>query len=175
MTTLPSPRAPHAIVVMGVAGSGKTTVARALAAHYGHVFLDADDFHDAQARAQMAHGMPLTDAQRGPWVEALACELRRQADAGRASVRAFSGLRAAHRQRLRGSGVPLRFVFLHAPDGVIAARLAARNGHFMPPLMLQSQLEALQPPIGEPDVVAVDVGDPQAQVLQRVIDALESA
>ena len=169
------PGAPRAIVVMGVAGSGKTTLARALAAHYGHVFLDADDFHDPQAKARMAAGAPLTDAQRAPWVDALAVELRRQADAGRSCVLAFSGLRAAHRQRLRQSGVPLRFVFLHAAPPVIAARLASRTGHFMPPQLLDSQLQALQSPLAEPDVVAVDVGDPQALVLQRVIRGLEGA
>lgn len=169
------PLDPYAIVVTGVAGSGKTTVARALAAHYGHVFLDADDFHSAEARAGMAAGVPLTDAQRDPWVEALACELRRQAQHGHSSVLAFSGLRAAHRQRLRGSGVPMRFVFLHAAPPVIAARLAARRGHFMPPGLLASQLDALQLPAGEPDVVTVDAGGPPAQVLDDAIAALDAA
>ena len=172
MKAVPAPGAPRAIVVMGVAGSGKSTVARALASHYGHVFLDADDFHSAEAKARMAAGAPLTDAQREPWVDALASELRRVVDEGHSCVLAFSGLRAAHRQRLRGSGVPLRFVFLHASPPVIAARLASRTGHFMPPLLLESQLEALQSPVGEPDVIAVDVGDSQTQVLQRVIEAL---
>jgi gluconokinase len=106
-------------------------------------------------------------------VDALASELRRLAGEGHACVLAFSGLRAAHRQRLRGSGVPLRFVFLHAAPPVLAARLASRTGHFMPPLLLESQLEALQSPVGEPDVIVVDAGVPQAQVLQRVIEALE--
>ena len=158
---------------MGVAGSGKTTVARALAAHYGHVFLDADDFHGAQAKARMAAGEALTDAQREPWVDALASELRRLASEGHSCVLAFSGLRAAHRQRLRDSGVPLRFVFLHAAPSVLAARLASRTGHFMPPLLLDSQLEDLQSPVGEPDVIAVDAGLSQTQVLQRVIEVLD--
>src|SRR5690242_16540799 len=95
------PTSPHAIVVMGVSGSGKTTVARALAAHYGDVFIDADDFHADDAKTQMAAGVPLSDAQRQPWVDALAHALRDQADQGRSTVLAFSGLRAAHRQRLR--------------------------------------------------------------------------
>jgi gluconokinase len=158
---------------MGVAGSGKSTVARALASHYGHAFLDADDFHSAEAKARMAAGAPLTDAHREPWVDALASELRRVVDEGHSCVLAFSGLRAAHRQRLRGSGVPLRFVFLHATPSVIAARLASRAGHFMPPLLLESQFQALQSPVAEPDVVAVDVGDAQELVLRRVIKALD--
>ncbi len=169
------PDRPQAIVVIGVAGSGKSTVARALAGHYGAVLLDADDFHTAEAKTRMAAGMPLTDAQREPWVDALARELQNVARQGRSSVLAYSGLRAAHRQRLRDSGVPLRFVFLHAAPEVIAARLASRRDHFMPPQLLASQLDALQLPIGEPDVVTMDVDRPLDLVLDEVIAALEAA
>lgn len=169
---LPTPAA-HATVVMGVSGSGKTTIAQALAAHYGHVFLDADDFHSAQARAQMAAGTPLSDAQRVPWVQALGRELRALADAGRSSVLAFSGLRREHRALLRACGVPMRFVFLYAPAAVIAARLGARAGHFMPPALLDSQFAALQPPADEPDVLAVDVSAAPASVLAEAISRLE--
>lgn len=167
-----TPNAPRAIVVMGVSGSGKTTVARALAAHYGDVFLDADDFHSEDAKAQMAARVPLSDAQRDPWVDALAAALRDYARQGHSTVLAFSGLRAAHRQRLRDSGVPLRFVFLHAPAAVIATRLQTRHDHFMPPELLASQCQALEPPTGEADVVAVDARGTPAQVLERVISAL---
>lgn len=166
---------PHAIVVMGVSGSGKTTVARALARNYDYAFVDADDFHTADAKTQMAAGVPLTDAQREPWVVALADALRRCARAGRSCVLAFSGLRAAHRQRLRESGVPMRFVFLHAPAAVIATRLAARADHFMPAQLLDSQCEALELPVAETDVVAVDASGSPTQVLHRVIAALEKA
>lgn len=172
--TLHMPAEPHAIVVTGVSGSGKTTLARALAAHYGHVFLDADDFHSAEAKARMGAGVPLDDALREPWVAALAHELQRQALQGHSSVLAFSGLRAAHRQRLRDSGVPMRFVFLHASPGVIAARLAMRSDHFMPATLLASQLDALQPPCAERDVVAVDVSGSPTQVLERAIAVLEA-
>lgn len=168
------PAEPHAIVVTGVSGSGKTTLAHALAAHYGHVFLDADDFHSADAKALMGAGVPLDDAMREPWVEALARELQRQALQGHSSVLAFSGLRAAHRQRLRDSGVPMRFIFLHAPPDVIASRLAVRGDHFMPATLLATQFDALQPPCAEPDVVAVDVSGPLGQVLERAIAALEA-
>src|SRR5688572_19699934 len=142
--------APNAIVVMGVSGSGKTTVALGLAGHYGHDFLDADDFHSDEARAQMNAGIALTDAQRDPWVASLANELARQARRGKSTVLAFSGLRAAHRQRLRESGVPMRFVFLHAAPAAIAARLAARTDHFMSAALLASQFEALEIPAVEP-------------------------
>lgn len=172
---LPMPAEPRAIVVMGVAGSGKTAVARALARQYGVAFLDADDFHSADAKARMRSGVPLTDAERAPWVDALAAELRRLADAGRSSVLAYSGLRAMHRQRLRDSGVPLRFVFLHAPPHVIAARLAARTNHFMPPALFASQLEALEEPDGEADVAWVDADRPLPEVVAHAVAALAEA
>ena len=164
---------PHAIVVIGVAGSGKTTVARALARHYGNAFLDADDFHTTDAKATMAAGVPLTDEHREPWVGVLVRELRAIAQQGHSSVLAFSGLRAVHRQRLRDSGVPMRFVFLHAMPSVIAERLATRTGHFMPPALLASQFDVLEPPTGETDVLDVDVDGTPSQVLERVIAALE--
>ena len=166
--------APNAIVVTGVSGSGKTTVALGLAGHYGCAFLDADEFHSDQARAQMRAGIALTDAQRAPWVALLANELQRLAGQGKSAVLAFSGLRAAHRQRLRESGVPMRFVFLHAAPAAIAARLAARTDHFMSATLLASQFEALQIPAFEPDVVAVQTDGSPAQVLERVIAALEA-
>lgn len=169
------PAEPRAIVVMGVAGSGKTAVAQALARHYGVAFLDADEFHTAEAKVRMAAGIPLTDVEREPWVDALAGELRRRAMSGEPVVLAYSGLRAAHRQRLRDSGMPLRFVFLHAPPHVIAARLAARKDHFMPPALFASQLHALEVPTGEADVLAVDAAPPLAAVVADAIAALEFA
>lgn len=168
------PTEPQAIVVTGVAGSGKTTVSRALAHHYGYTFVDADDFHAPDARAQMAAGVPLRDAQRTPWVDRLAHELRRLARQGDSSVLAFSGLRAEHRQRLRDCGVPMRFVHLHAAPSVIEARLAGRGDHFMPMNLLASQFEALQSPNAEPDAVVVDVDASHSQVIDRVIAALET-
>jgi gluconokinase len=169
------PATPRAIVVMGVAGSGKTAVAQALARHYGFAFLDADEFHSAEARARMAAGIPLTDVEREPWVEALVETLQRRARAGDSVVLAYSGLRAAHRQRLRESGMPLHFVFLHAPPHVIAARLAARTHHFMPPALFASQLRALEVPTGEADVLAVDAAPPLGAVVADAIAALEAA
>lgn len=169
----PPPRA-EAIIVMGVSGSGKTSVAQDLAAHYRLAFLDADDFHTADAKAQMAHGIPLSDAQRAPWVAALAKRLRASVEAGQSVVLAFSGLRKAHRQQLRDTGVPMRFVFLHAAAHVIAARLAARHGHFMPPTLLQSQLDTLELPLDEADVISVDVDAPFAKVVATAIAQLDA-
>ncbi len=167
------PQPARAIVVIGVSGSGKSTVAQALASHYGFDLLDADDFHSDPAKAQMARGIPLTDAQREPWVARLAQQLRTEAAAGRSSVLAFSGLRREHRQHLRDSGVPIRFVFLHAAPAVIAQRLGNRVGHFMPAALLDSQLDALQLPYDEPDVIAIDVAAPIATVVAEALARLQ--
>ncbi|KER84707.1 gluconokinase [Xanthomonas arboricola pv. celebensis] len=168
----PASASPLAIVVMGVSGSGKTTIAQALAAHYGYRFLDADDYHSVAARAQMAAGQPLTDAMRLPWVELLAATLRDCVQAGESVVLAFSGLRGTHRQLLRRSGIPIRFVFLHAAPHVIAARLSARAGHFMPASLLDSQLQTLELPLDEADVVSVDVDATVPEVVQDAIAQL---
>lgn len=164
----------QAIVVMGVSGSGKSLLARALAEHYGARYLDADDFHSAQARARMASGQPLTDEMRVPWVAALAAALRDHADRGERVVLAFSGLRAAHRMQLRtSSGLRLLFLFLQGEPGLIAKRLGARAGHFMPPSLLDSQFEALQTPETEADVLPVDIAPPPAQMIAAAIAAIE--
>jgi gluconokinase len=166
--TQSQPATAWALVVMGVSGSGKSSVAQALAQRCVADYLDADDFHSAAAKAQMASGVPLTDAQREPWVARLATQLQQQAAAGRNTVLAFSGLRSEHRQHLRSSGVPMRFVFLHASAALIAQRLAARGGHFMSPSLLDSQFQALQPPTDEADVISIDV----AASVEAVVDTL---
>lgn len=168
-----TPTVARSIVVIGVSGSGKSTVAAALARHYRLDFLDADDFHSAEAKAQMASGVPLNDAQRLPWVRTLAAQLRQSAAAGRGVVLAFSGLRREHRALLRASGVPLQFVFLQADPALIAARLRQRGGHFMPASLLDSQYAALQPPRDEDDVLAVDVACAPAMVVEQAIAGLE--
>lgn len=164
---------PLLVVVMGVSGSGKTTVARALADAWGATFLDADDFHSEQARARMAGGQPLTDDMRRPWVERIAVDLRRRVDAGERVALAFSGLRRQHRQMLRDAGLPLRFVFLHGGRDLIAGRMRARSGHYMPVSLLDSQFATLEPPQDEPDVHAVAIDAPPAQVLARALAVLE--
>ena len=160
-------------VVMGVSGSGKTTVARALAEAWDATFLDADDFHSPEARAHMASGRPLTDDMRRPWVERIAADLRRRVDAGERVALAFSGLRRQHRAMLREAGLPLRFVFLHGDRGLIAERMRARSGHYMPVSLLDSQFAALEPPQGEPDVHAVAIDAPPEQVLARALAVLD--
>lgn len=164
--------APRVAVVMGVSGSGKTTLAQALAAAWPATCLDADDFHSATARARMASGLPLTDRMRAPWVRRLAQELQRRTAAGERVVLAFSGLRRRHRDLLRATALPLRFLFLYGDAALIAARMQARSGHFMPASLLDSQFVALEDPGPEPDVSAVPVDLPIGEQLRRALAAL---
>jgi gluconokinase len=162
-------------VVMGVSGSGKTTLARALAMAWPATFLDADDFHEEAARARMAGGQPLTDAMRVPWVGRIADELRRRDGAGERVALAFSGLRRAHRDLLRATGLPLRFLFLHGEPALVSARMQARSGHYMPLSLLDSQFATLQLPEDEPDVVALAIADPTPVQLAAALAALGAA
>lgn len=129
-----------AIVVMGVSGSGKSTVARALAERLGRPYLDADDLHPPANVARMRAGEPLTDAERGPWLDAVAARI---AADGRTVV-ACSALRRAHRDRLRAGGA-VWFAHLDPPAADLAQRLDARRGHFMPASQLPDQLSTLEP------------------------------
>ena len=160
------------VVVMGVSGSGKTTLARALADAWPATFLDADDVHSLAAKARMAGGQPLTDRMRAPWVRRIALDLQRRVAAGERVVLAFSGLRQRHRDRLRATGLPLKFLFLHGDAALIAARMQARRGHYMPASLLDSQFAALETPVDEADVVRIDAAEPPAVQLRLALAAL---
>ncbi|WP_101926741.1 MULTISPECIES: gluconokinase [Luteimonas] len=160
---------PQVVIVMGVSGSGKTTLARLLAEAWHATFLDADDIHDDAARARMAAGLPLTDAMRDPWVARIATELMTRVAAGERVVLAFSGLRRRHRDRLRDAGLSLRFLFLQGDKPLIATRMQARSGHYMPASLLDSQFEALEMPAGEDDVVTLAIDRPPAEVLRDAL------
>ncbi len=156
------------VVVMGVAGCGKTTLGRALAPRLGAAFVDADDLHPPANRARMAAGQPLTDADRWPWLDLVAGVLRDRAPV----VVACSALRRCYRDRLRtGAGAPLRFLWLTGPRAVLATRLAARQGHFLPPALLDSQLATLEPP-GPAEAAALDLTLPPAALLAAALAAL---
>ena len=155
------------VVVMGVSGSGKTTVAQALADAWPATFLDADDFHSAAAKARMARGEPLTDRMRAPWVRRLLAELVRRTLVGERVVLAFSGLRRQHRDMLRATGLPLKFLFLHGHHDLIASRMQARSNHYMPASLLDSQFAALQDPRGEADVVTLEIDTTPNEILAR--------
>ncbi len=162
-----------AIVLMGVAGCGKTTVGRLLAAELGCGFVEGDDFHSAAEVAKMSAGVPLDDSDRQPWLEQLAGVIAAATDAGRTIVLACSALKASYRRVLAGGGsVDRRIVFVHlaGPQELVAARLAARKGHFFPRGLLASQYADLEPlPPGEMTVSIA--GTPQA-ITARIVELL---
>jgi gluconokinase len=150
------------IVVMGVAGAGKTTVGERLAAGLGWRFLDADAFHAPESVAKMAAGTPLTDEDRAPWLERLRALILEALEAGAPLVLACSALRRTYRERLVVDPARVKLVYLHGSPELIARRLAKRRGHFMPPDLLASQYLTLEVP---EDALAVDVeGAPDAVV-----------
>lgn len=164
-----SPKTPTVIIVMGVSGCGKSTMARAIADTLKINMYDADDFHPAINKQHMAEGKPLTDDMRQPWVEALRHHLQQQLLAGLSCTLAFSGLRRAHRERLRQT--PGRVFFLHLSGGksLIAERMNARQNHFMPTALLDSQFDSLEPTHDEADVFTLDICKPVAQLVDEAL------
>ena len=134
-----------ALVVMGVSGSGKTTVAAAIAARVGALFLDADDFHPAANTAKMAAGVPLTDEDRWPWLALVGDEIARRVADGERVVMACSALRRRYRDVLRASSDDLVFAQLDGSRALLGERIGARTDHFMPVSLLGTQLRALEP------------------------------
>lgn len=133
------------IVVMGVSGVGKTSVAAEIVARTGWVFQEGDDLHPDRNRAKMAAGHALDDDDRWPWLRRIAGWIGEQEAAGQGAVVTCSALRRAYRDLLADGHPSVRFVHLVAPAPLIGQRVAARRGHYMPPSLLASQLAALQP------------------------------
>ncbi|MBI1290625.1 gluconokinase [bacterium] len=159
------------VVVMGVAGCGKSTVGRMLADRLGLPFHDADAFHPSANIAKMASGVPLTDADRWPWLDAMAAEMPRWERLGGA-VLACSALREVYRERLRTGSPQCRFVYLRGDRSLLEQRLAERPGHFMKPGMLDSQLATLEEPA---DAIVADVALSPEEICQRVTNQLMGA
>ncbi len=173
------------VVVMGVSGSGKTTVGRALAEALGRPFLDADDFHSPASREKMHAGHALDDADRAPWLLALSAELRARRARGEPVVLACSALRRSYRDALR-AGLPPgepRFVFLAVEAGTVQARVGQRAGHFFPTSLVANQMHTLEPPTDaatahedrSDDALFVPAGGPLADTLAMALAALQRA
>ncbi len=135
-----------ALVVMGVSGSGKSTIGETLAARLGWRFADGDRFHPASNVAKMSAGQPLTDDDRRPWLQAIADEIDRVCKAGQHVVVACSALKRAYREILLHGRNDVGIVYLDGTEALIANRLTQRKGHFMPPGLLASQFQTLEPP-----------------------------
>jgi gluconokinase len=158
------------VVLMGVSGSGKSTIGPPLAARLGVTFADADDVHTPQAKARMAAGLPLDDVLRAPWLDRLHALL--DAHAGAGLVLACSALKRDYRAHLAGDSLTLTFVALVASPEVLRARLAHRTGHYAGPELLPSQLADLE--LGD-DVVLVDADAPVDLVVDAAVAAVERA
>jgi gluconokinase len=151
---------------MGVAGSGKTTVGLPLAARLGVAFIDADDFHHADAKAKMSRGEPLSDEDRAPWLDRMGASL----GADRAGfVLACSALKARYRAVLDAQAGPLFWAWLDARPELIAARLASRTHAYFNPSLAASQFEALEPP---EDALRLDAGRPVEELVTAITQAL---
>lgn len=165
-------RPARVVVVMGVSGAGKSTIGRALARRWDVDFVEGDDFHPDENVEHMQTGRPLTEAQRGPWLEAIATDIARHHAQGRDVVVACSSLRRDHRDRLRGGG-PVEFVFLDADHDELRRRVESRDHDYMPPTLLDSQLDALERPDDEADAVHVTPAAEIEVTIDRVVAALD--
>lgn len=152
-------RDPTVLIVMGVSGSGKSTVAGLLARRLGWAFADGDDFHSPEHVAWMQAGHALEDSERGPWLASLKGWIDARLDSGESGVIVCSALRRAYRDALVAGRPNVRIVSLEGSRALIAERLAARHGHFMPARLLDSQFEALEPPSRDERPITVGIED----------------
>lgn len=163
---------PCALVVMGVSGSGKSTIAERLAARLGWRYEDGDKFHPPANVARMSAGHPLTDEDRWPWLQAIADEIDRTCKAHERAVVACSALKGAYRDILVHGRSDVRIVFLNGTQELIAGRLAARKGHFMPPGLLTSQFKTLEPPQPNERPITVSIDAPVEAIVDDIIRQL---
>ncbi len=153
---------------MGVVGSGKSTVGRLLAQKLGWQFADADDFHPAENIRRMSHGIPLTDADRAPWLSAMRSAIRQWLTAGENVILACSALKHSYREELRAGDV--RFVYLKGNAQLIAQRLHARQGHFATDSILSSQFADLEEP---KDALTVSIAQPPDSIVDEIFHKLK--
>ena len=162
------------VVLMGVSGSGKTTIGTLLAERTGAVFADADDYHPAANKAKMAAGHPLNDEDREPWLETLNKLLRGWVEAGKNGILACSALKEKYRATLV-NGLPegaVQFVFLDGPKALIAERLVARHHEFMNSKLLDSQIATLEIP---KDALRIEVDSEPVEIVDRILEKIPLA
>jgi gluconokinase len=156
-------------IVMGVSGSGKTTIARGLADGEGWILLEGDQFHPPANIAKMKAGIPLTDEDRWPWLRAIAAREDELRAAGQSAVVACSALKRAYRDILIGGRPDTLLVYLRGSKELIAERMKARKGHFMPPALLDSQFATLEEPGPDEHAIVVDIGGPLDAVIRDAV------
>jgi gluconokinase len=155
------------VVVMGVSGTGKSTIGRGLAEALGLPFVEGDDLHPDANVAKMAAGIPLTDADRAPWLDRVAARLDEPV------VITCSALKRSYRDRLRRAAPDLVLVYLHGTRELLAERMAQRDGHFMPTSLLDSQLATLEEPAADEDVIPVDIKLRPDEIVEIVTQRLQ--
>ena len=167
-----SPQTPCALIVMGVSGSGKSTIAEKLAEHLGWRYEDGDTFHPASNVAKMSAGHPLTDEDRWPWLQAIADEIDRTCKTGESIVIACSALKHSYRDVLVHGRDDVRIVYLRGTQELIASRLSQRKGHFMPPGLLASQFKTLEPPDPDENPLTVSIDASVEEIVDDIIGQL---
>lgn len=160
------------IVVMGVAGCGKSTVAHQLSERLGWPLAEGDDFHPEANIAKMSSGTPLTDEDRRPWLDSITEWTQQRDAAGQNTLVTCSALRRSYRDRLRSAPGRTVFVHLTGPESVLAERLGSRPGHFMPPSLLPSQLATLEPLAPDEDGIVLEITVPVETLVDQAIDRL---
>lgn len=166
---------PNLIVVMGVSGCGKSSVAEAISKEYDYEFVEADDYHPEENKQHMASGKPLTDAMREPWIALLRGHLKQAARVGRSCVMSFSGLRRMHRSQIRDLPFNVLFLHLEGDQPLIRDRMNAREDHFMPPSLLDSQYATLENPLGEPKTIGIDIDQTLKSVIETALKVTSDA
>jgi len=163
---------PVVLVLMGVSGSGKTTVARLIADRLHWAFEEGDALHPPANVSKMAAGHALDDDDRAPWLAKVADWVDARLDAGESGVITCSALKRKYRALIDRRGERVEFVYLHGSRELIASRLAARQGHFMPSSLLASQFDTLEEPAADEPVIRVEIGAAPAAIADAVLDAL---
>ena len=166
---------PLAIIVMGVSGSGKSSIGEGVAARLGVHFIEGDALHPAANVEKMSKGIPLTDEDRWPWLEKIGQEIAASLAKGKGIAVSCSALKRIYRERLRAAaGGHLYFVYLDGSKELLTRRMGERKGHFMPASLLESQLQTLEVPTGEPGVVTVDIDDTIDGIVDAALKGLEA-
>src|SRR5258707_583529 len=163
---------PCALIVMGVSGSGKSTIADRLAERLNWTYEDGDRFHPASNVAKMSAGQPLTDEDRRPWLQAIADEIDRVCEAGERAVIACSALKRAYRDILVHGRDDVRIIYLKGTQQLIASRLSLRKGHFMPPGLLASQFKTLEPPDSSENPLTVSIDASVDAIVDDIVHQL---
>jgi gluconokinase len=170
--TASSPRKPSVVVVMGVSGCGKSTIASMLAHRLNWIYEDGDWFHPQSNVRKMHAGEPLTDEDRWPWLHGIAAWIDASRRVGNHGTVACSALKRAYRDILVGERTDVRIVYLKGEQDLIARRLAARDGHFMPPSLLDSQFAALEEPQPDEHPIVVSIVPHPREIVEEIVKRL---